>query len=191
MYGRRVEGTSRQTAALVRSHIFAVLVSYKSRPSVDFFAFSSGKQQKTILSQCQHAGPLQESSLLCLIICIKVEDTNCYLSQVRQFRTNNFNLNHRLRSGLSQLMLGVGKHPKTPPSGFRFSQRNKRKTCPIALLFKLRRWKDLSFILEVGSGQIRHFIRRDSHGSSRSVNRFLNRCHFWHVDPSFEKIFSI
>ena len=46
MYGRRVEGTSRQTAALVRSHIFAVLVSYKSRPSVDFFAFSSGKQKK-------------------------------------------------------------------------------------------------------------------------------------------------
>ena len=37
MYGRRVEGTSRQTAALVRSHIFAVLVSYKSRPSVHFF----------------------------------------------------------------------------------------------------------------------------------------------------------
>ena len=49
MYGRRVEGTSRQTAALVRSHIFAVLVSYKSRPSVDFFAFSSGKQKNDLI----------------------------------------------------------------------------------------------------------------------------------------------
>ena len=44
---------------------------------------------------------ITKSSLLYLIICIKVEDTNYYLSQVRQFRTNNFNLNHRLRSGLS------------------------------------------------------------------------------------------
>ena len=59
---------------------------------------------------------------------IKDEDTTkCYLSHFLQFRTCNFNLNHRLRSGL---MLCVGM--KTPLSGFRFSERNKMKTCPIS-----------------------------------------------------------